>query len=203
MLDDLDAVPWRTLRHATGAATAVPELIRALASPERNTRQTALKDLFACLLHQGSANETTARAIPFLFQLLADETTPDRSWIAFLLASIAEAGSCLPINGSVDEQRYRELFAQRGTTLEAEQEQEARVLRSVHAELGRRALSLVPFLGDSQSEIRATVARALGRQATHAAELIPELTAALAREAAPDAQEAMRHSLEQLRAASA
>jgi len=201
-LDDLDAVPWRTLRHATGDAIEVPQLIRALASSHRAERQTALKGLFSCLLHQGTVNETTSRAIPFLFQLLAEETTPDRGWIAFLLASIAEAGSSLPIHGSADEQRYRELFAQRGTTLEAELEQEGRVLRAVQAEIGRRALSLVPFLGDSQSEIRATVARALGLQTAHAAALIPELTAAWARETAPDAQEAMRQSLEQLRAAS-
>ena len=203
MLDDLDAIPWRALRHAMGEATEVPRLIRALSSADRDARQTALKDLFACLLHQGTVYEATARAVPFLFRLLAEESTPDRSWLAFLLASIGDGQGSLRINSSAEEQRFRELFAERGTTLEAELEQEARILRGVQSEVGRGVQLLVPFLSDGQSEIRAAVARALGRQMVRAAELIPALAAAEATETAADVRDAMRRSLEQLRAVSA
>src|SRR4051812_24355006 len=77
MLDDIDAVPWANLRHAFGAATDLPARIRALAAKDRDERQAALKELFARLVHQGSVFDATPRAVPFLFELLADESTPD------------------------------------------------------------------------------------------------------------------------------
>ena len=199
MLKDLDAVPWATLRHAFGAATDVPRLIRALASADREQRQTALKELFACLLHQGSVSAATALAVPFLFELLQSPTTPERNWLAFLLASIADGKGYLKLHTNLDEQRWRKLLAERGTTLEAELEREDAVVRGVHAEVGRAVQLLVPYLTDSQSEIRAAVARALGQYPARAAELLLPLAAAEASETASDAREAMRKSLAKLR----
>ena len=199
MLKDLDAVPWATLRHASGVASDVPRLIRALASLDREQRQTALKELFASLLHQGSVSEATALAVPFLFELLQSPTTPERNWLAFLLASIADGKGYLKIHTSLDEQRWRKLLAERGTTLEAELEREDAIVRGVRAEVGRAVQLLVPYLTDSQSEIRATVARALGQYPARAAELLIPLAAAEAIETASDAREAMRQSLTKLR----
>lgn len=199
MLKDLDAVPWAILRHAFGAATDVPRLIRALAAADREARQTALKELFACLLHQGSVYEATALAVPFLFELLASPTTPERNWLAFLLASIADGKGYLKLHTSMEEQRWRKLLAERGTTLEAELEREDAIVRSVHVEVGRAVQLLVPYLTDSQSEIRAAVARALGRYPGRGAELLLPLEAAERTETAPDALEAMRSSLAALR----
>ena len=199
MLKDLDAVPWPRLRHAFGDASDVPRLIRALASAEREERQTALKELFACLLHQGSVSEATALAVPFLFELLQSPSTPERNWLAFLLASIADGKGYLKIHTSLDEQRWRKLLAERGTTLEAELEREDAIVRSVRNEVGRAAHLLVPYLTDGQSEIRAAVARALGLYPTRGAELLLPLQAAEAVETASDAREAMRKSLSQLR----
>ncbi len=199
MLKDLDAVPWPTLRHAFGDASDVPRLIRALASAEREERQTALKELFACLLHQGSVSEATALAVPFVFELLQSPNTPERNWLAFLLASIADGKGYLKIHTSLDEQRWRKLLAERGTTLEAELEREDAIVRSVRGEVGRAAHLLVPYLTDGQSEIRAAVARALGLYPARAAELLLPLQAAEAAETASDALEAMRLSLAKLR----
>jgi hypothetical protein len=199
MLKDLDAVPWATLRHAFGAATEVPHLIRALGIADREQRQTALKELFACLLHQGSVYEATALAVPFLFELLASPTTPERNWIAFLLASIADGKGYLKLHTSLDEQRWRKLLAERGTTLEAELEREDAIVRAVRVEIGRAVQLLVPYLTDSQSEIRAAVARAMGQYPARGAELSPPLATAEAIETATDAREAMRNSLAMLR----
>src|SRR6187402_2162584 len=88
MLNDLDAVPWQSVRHAFGEASEVQRMLRELASSNRELRQSALKELFACLVHQGTVSEASALAVPFLFELLADPATRDRHWIAFLLASI-------------------------------------------------------------------------------------------------------------------
>ncbi len=72
-------------------------------------------------------------------------------------------------------------------------------MRGVRAEVGRAVQLLVPYLTDSQSEIRATVARALGQYPARAAELLIPLAAAEAIETASDAREAMRQSLTKLR----
>lgn len=201
MLNDLELVPWQSLRHAFGDAREVPRLLRALSSSEREQRQTALKDLFACLLHQGSVYEATARAVPFLFELLADPATPERSWIAFLLASIGDGQGYLKVHTSLDERRWRQLLAERGTTLEAELEREDEVVRGVRLAIGRGVEQLLPFLNDSQSEIRAAIARAAGQFPARAAELLPALEAAEATETAADAKEALRHCLSKLRTA--
>lgn len=201
MLNDIDAVPWRTLRHAFGEASDVPRLIRALYDRDREPRQAALKELFACLLHQGTVYEASALAVPFLFELLASNDTPERNWIAFLVASIADGKGYLSVHIGIDEQRWRKILGERGTTLEAERAREERIVRMVHAEVGRAAHLLLPYLSDSQSEIRAAVARALRLHPERAAELLPALEAAEARETANDAREAVRQSIAMLRAA--
>ena len=201
MLNDIDAVPWRTLRHAFGEASDVPRLIRALYDRDREPRQAALKELFACLLHQGTVYEASALAVPFLFELLASNDTPERNWIAFLVASIADGKGYLSVHIGIDEQRWRKILGERGTTLEAERAREERIVRMVHAEVGRAAHLLLPYLSDSQSEIRAAVSRALRLYPERAAELLPALEAAEARENANDAREAVRQSIAMLRAA--
>lgn len=199
MLNDIDAVPWRTLRHAFGDAADVPRLIRALADADREARQSALKELFACLLHQGTVYEATALAVPFLFELLASSSTPERNWVAFLLASIADGKGYLSVHIGVDEQRWRKILAERGTTLEVEREREDRIVRMVHAEVGRAVHLLVPYLNDGQSEIRAAVARALGLHPERRSEVLPALEAAEQNETAHDAREAVRQSIAMLR----
>jgi HEAT repeat protein len=201
MLDDLDAVPWQTLRHAFGEASDVPRLMRALAGPDRDERQAALKALFGCLVHQGSVGEVTLRAVPFLFELLAEPSTPERNWLAFLLASIGDGTGYLRAHTSLDSQTWRKILAERGTTLEAELQREDEIVRCVQLEVGHGVHLLLPHLNDGQSEIRAAVARAVGRQSARAAELIPMLQAAAARETATDAKDALRLSLARLRAA--
>lgn len=203
MLDDLDAVPWQALRHAFGEASDVPRLVRALGGPDRNERQAALKALFGCLVHQGSVGEVTLRAVPFLFELLAEPSTPERNWLAFLLASIGDGKGYLRAHSSFDEQSWRKVLADRGTTLEAELEREDQLVRGVRLEVGRGVHLLVPHLNDSQSEIRAAVARAVGHHLERSSELIPLLEAAEARETAADAKDALRLSLARLRGAPA
>lgn len=199
MLDDLDAIPWRALRHARGDAADVPRLLRSLTGTDRDERQSALKQLFACLLHQGAVYEATPHTLPFLFELLKQPETPDKSWVAFLIASIGDGQGYLKTHITSDEARWRQVLVERGTTLEAELQIEDEIVRSVELELGRSVDALLPYLNDGQSEIRAAVARALGRQRAHAQALLPELIAAESRETASDALEALRRSIGRLR----
>ena len=199
MLDELDAIPWRALRHALGDASNVPRLLRMLTADDHDERQAALKQLFACLLHQGAVYEATPYALPFLFELLAQEATPDKSWVAFLIASIADGQGYLSAHSAGNEQRWRQLLAERGTTLEAELRIEDEIVHGVETEVGRQLQLLIPFLNDGQSEIRAAVARALGRQTSQARALLAPLLAAEARETASDARDALHRSLTKLR----
>jgi hypothetical protein len=201
MLEHLDSVPWAALRHAFGEASDVPRLLRALSAADQGERQASLKALFGCLVHQGSIGEVTLRAVPFLFELLAEPSTPERNWLAFLLASIGDGKGYLRAHTSLDEQSWRQVLAARGTTLEAELEREDELVRQVRLEIGRGVHLLMPYLRDNQSEIRAIVARAAGHHPHRAAELIPLLESAGASETAADANDAIRLSLAKLRAA--
>src|SRR5690349_20497174 len=91
MLEDLDRVDWSKLRHAYGEASAVPALIRALASPVSEYWEQALDDLRGCILHQGTVYEATLFAVPFLIELLEydtvqckEELLKDLAYIGFI-----------------------------------------------------------------------------------------------------------------------
>jgi hypothetical protein len=91
MLEGLDDVPWRRLKHAYGRADDVPDLLRALTTRQRLKRgeESALWHLFGNIHHQGTIYEATAYAVPFLLALVASRRTPDRVGILQLLAAIA------------------------------------------------------------------------------------------------------------------
>ncbi|WP_412537789.1 HEAT repeat domain-containing protein [Longispora sp. K20-0274] len=88
MLDGLDDVQWARLGHAYGPADDVPDLIRALCSPEEKERAAALHQLYGNIFHQGTRYEATAYAVPFLLEVLAAPATRDRAALLGLLAAI-------------------------------------------------------------------------------------------------------------------
>ena len=92
MLEGLDKIRWDRLEHAYGSAQDVPELIKQLATAEGDPWENddhPLRTLFTNIWHQCSTYEATAFAVPFLVELSASQSTPCRSEILMLLASIA------------------------------------------------------------------------------------------------------------------
>ncbi len=65
MLEGLEGIDWGSLHHAYGAASDVPGLLRALASPRRKKRSRAIYDLYGNIWHQGTVYEATAYAVPW------------------------------------------------------------------------------------------------------------------------------------------
>lgn len=63
MVDEID---WSSVDACYGPATAVPGLLRQLASPLANERSDAISELWGCLCHQGTVYEASALAAPFL-----------------------------------------------------------------------------------------------------------------------------------------
>ena len=87
MLEQLDNVPWEELGHAYGFAEDVPDLIRDLIDPER--RKKALDNLYGNIFHQGTRYEATPYAIPFLYELIESEETPQRDHLVYFLVGLA------------------------------------------------------------------------------------------------------------------
>ena len=65
MLEGLENIDWRRSRHAYGAATDVPELLRGLASGSEDVRMSAIDALYGNIWHQGDVYPATAMAVPF------------------------------------------------------------------------------------------------------------------------------------------
>ncbi len=79
MLEGLNKVDWASLEHAYGEASDVPELIRSLASKDKEERKNALWELYGNIFHQGTRYEATPYAIPFIFELIRDPQVLDKA----------------------------------------------------------------------------------------------------------------------------
>jgi len=87
-LANLDSIPWDKIHHAYGAATDVPQLLRALLSRVGAKREKALRELYGNLWHQHTIYEATSYAVPFLVALLDAPETPHKAEIAIYLANL-------------------------------------------------------------------------------------------------------------------
>lgn len=95
MFEGLDDINWDELEHAYGSAADVPDQLRALASPIEEERKRALHACYGNIWHQGTVYEATAPAVPFLINIAAEPTVPDRHVILDLLAHLASGSSYL------------------------------------------------------------------------------------------------------------
>jgi hypothetical protein len=84
----MDEIAWGELHHGYGAATDVPDLLRALASPDKPVRAEAWRELYGSLWHQGTIYEATACAVPFLIELLKRPEIFDKAEILAYLAAL-------------------------------------------------------------------------------------------------------------------
>jgi hypothetical protein len=73
MLEGIDEVPWKSLKHCRGKAFDVPKILRDLASSDPEVAMEAACDgLWDRLCHQGTLYEASRYAIPYLLELLRD-----------------------------------------------------------------------------------------------------------------------------------
>ncbi|MET9898853.1 HEAT repeat domain-containing protein [Streptomyces sp. NPDC006446] len=104
MFRGIDEVDWASMEHAYGNAADVPVLLRGLASPRPQERETALDGMYGAVHHQGDVYDSTLASIPFLFSLAGRRELPDRGGIVELLASIGgeDSGDDLGEHGEND-----------------------------------------------------------------------------------------------------
>src|SRR5258708_18147031 len=89
MLETLNAIPWNELGHAYGEASEVPDLIRALASPEPQIYKGAIGRLWYTVIHQGTVYSSTAYVAPFFCELLEAPEVQNKTELLDYLATIA------------------------------------------------------------------------------------------------------------------
>jgi HEAT repeat protein len=88
-LERLGDVDWRELVHAYGNASGLPDTLRRAVSDDSQEAEDAIVDLFGTIYHQGSVYSSTAPAVPFLYELLADAGVHHRPRLLGLLSAIA------------------------------------------------------------------------------------------------------------------
>ncbi len=193
MLETLKRVHWRRARHAYGSAADVPKMLRGLASEDEGVRYDAWNRFHASVFHQGNRYDSTALAVPFLFELVLDPATHDREDLVFLLVSLAfgyEAGFlpllAVPAEGSrrwePEEWAAYDAVAERVASL-APLLREAEPLRLAAAyALGNFPKSSAGMIGDvrraydasTDQTARATLLIALAMVSLHAPDHAPE-----------------------------
>jgi hypothetical protein len=168
----LDAVAWAKIEHAYGPAVDVPDLIRALVSPDAKIRGGAWYQLHGNLWHQGTIYEATAYAVPFFLQLLKSEKVPGKQEILIYLARLFLGRSYWDVHKDLTSSRQEVAKPQFAETLRTElswvdaTKQAIRVGRETYLQLlqGRdigpriAAAYLLGLIGESENEILEQIA---------------------------------------------
>jgi len=88
-LETLGTINWHALQGCYGPADKVPMLLRKLATVTDKARRSELwDDLWNAINHQGTICEATAPTVPFLVELLQNETVPNRHEMLSLLGAL-------------------------------------------------------------------------------------------------------------------
>ena len=158
MFEGLDEVPWKRLRHAYGGAKDVPDLLRALASPDAETRGRALSTLYGNILHQGTVYEATAHAVPFLIALADNPAVGDREALLAYLGCLALGTSYLDVH------QHMSMFAneRQKPGFEERLRRELSHVRAAREAVRAGGPSYAGLLRDAGGAVRAGAAHLLG-----------------------------------------
>jgi hypothetical protein len=91
MLEGLDKVDWKSLRHVVGEPEKIPLSIRDLLSDDLKKRERAIDFLFSGGQHVGLGviYSSTSAIIPFMLELLGYNETPGKEDILHALSTVA------------------------------------------------------------------------------------------------------------------
>jgi hypothetical protein len=159
-MPELDEIPWKALQHAYGSAEDVPGLLRALRDPAfiaADSDEEPLWYLYGNIWHQGTVYEATSYAVPFLIDIAADASTPDRAGVLNLLGEIA--------NGSSYCAAHESMHNEAGAEQEYEQRKnrELEWVRAAHAAVAKGFDTFVELTKDPAKEVQIAAAYVLSR----------------------------------------
>ncbi len=198
MLERLHNIDWSSLTHAYGSAADVPGLLRALAADDRQARKDAYWELYGNIFHQGTRYPASAPAVPFLLELLADPSTPDRHELLHLLTHLVTgqfsvAADPVMYAGEPDDNLHP-------TSIDGDDD--AAILRDIY----RAAEAGLPLYLDlvqhaDTAHLRAAASFILACMWTRAATIVPILRSQLAREQSAPARASLAFALGRLQGA--
>jgi tetratricopeptide (TPR) repeat protein len=193
MLERLQTVDWNALTHAYGAAADVPDLLRALADPDRQIRKDAYWELYGNIFHQGTRYPATAPAVPFLLELLGDPSTPDRHEILLLVTHL--------VTGQFSVAADPVMYAGESDAHSGDDEYPG-ILRDVY----RAAEAGLPLYVDlvqhaETAAVRGAAAFLLACLWTHAGTIVPVLRRQLGRETSAPGRASLAFALGRLQGA--
>lgn len=177
MLEQLDDVPWETLEHAYGSAEDVPGLLRQLLSPDPKVRAEAQYALYGNVFHQGTRFSAAPSVVPFLIEMCAEPTVPDRFWLLDYWGSLITGYFNIqerPIWGDGERLHGCDEFDPGG----GDSDEDALYAQTLHR-IYRESLKGYPLLHalieDPDHSVRAGAAWVLACLPTMAAETVPLL----------------------------
>ncbi len=96
MLEGLNEVDWKNVRHRNGPADNIPKLLLDLLSKDKKIQSSAILELFDTIWHHGTVYEATAPTVPFLYEVLKNPACFERFSVVWLLFVIANGHSVYP-----------------------------------------------------------------------------------------------------------
>lgn len=171
MLDGLQNILWNQLSHAYGSATDVPDLLRALASDQKDVRDEAIYELYSNLWHQGTVYEATAYAVPFLIELLNAPSIFGKDQILSLLEALSTGSSFLDAHQVLDRfhnERNTEEF-------QADRLRELEWVKAAHREVLNGTPVYLEMLSHSELLVRAMAPYVLATCLERVQEIEPAL----------------------------
>ena len=141
--------------------TNIPALLRALVSGTWEHQDCARQDLCWAICHQGTVCADTAIALPFLLNLLEDESCQNKQAIADLVAYIATGSPPFAqCDGNPQELARYEAIVKR--PLQADIEAGRQLAANIRRQITTRIDLLYPYLRDRDPSVRWAVVRAFG-----------------------------------------
>ncbi|WIG61353.1 MAG: hypothetical protein OJF49_004101 [Ktedonobacterales bacterium] len=178
MLEGLDQVNWNGMEHAYGPAADVPDLIRALASPDVEKRNEAMHWLYGTIWHQGTVYEATAYAVPFLIELLQEPEVQDKDAILSLLAHLANGSSYLDVH----QDFYPERDEQGTPEFDEQLQREVSWVRAAHEAVERGVNLYLDLARDARPAVRMAAVYLVASFTERGARTTPVLLAQMERE---------------------
>lgn len=186
-LAGMDDAIWSALDKPN---TNIPALLRALVSGNGEHQDCAHQDLCWAICHQGTVCADTAAALPFLLNLLEDESCQNKPAIADLVAYIATGSPPFAqCDGNPKElARYEAIFKR---PLQADIEAGRQLAANIRRQITARIDLLYPHLRDRNPSVRWAVVQAFAAFPNVARRLGPQWEQLLVREREPFVRSAL------------
>jgi len=200
MLEGLETVPWADLQHAYGPATDVPDLLRELLDPDPGVRSNTLRTLYSNVFHQGTRFPAAPYVVPFLIEMCASLSVPDRGDLLRYWGSLITGYFNVrerPCWGD-GERVYMCGQIQEAIADDDDWEWYSAALHAIYRESLKGHALLCDLLADQDSAVRAGAAWVLACLPTNAEASVPRLEAQLSDESSEWVRAAIAFALGEL-----